>query len=705
MSNRKHPSKQDIEKDVEQTSEHGSRSRFFMLRMVTFTILLLVVGWWGYSQVMHYIYGQFSLSLWSSSNNAASVPQGWSGMPQALLVHPLRTERYLHLVKDDTTEWPYTGRNDLWPLVDTLWYAKGVKRREGRSTVEAWQEIQAGDKTPSMLEYWKETLFNRDIKYKIIEEPDLTRNWTGYEVLILPGTLLLSMDERDGIKRFLANGGNVLMCWSVGCRDETGNWVGFDFLEQVLGSITTEEVRDSAGGTSMVLHGGSPITAMITPGSHLEFFTYNGSVTMNPVETTRVESDATWFKPYWREKVDTDWGAGSMIMHGRYLRGKFVWYSFTPDIVQDNKDNSDLFDQILHNSIAWLHGQPLINVQVWPKGYQAGGAMLLEGRSATADYQQTLELARSSGAHVDLMLDADFQPPGMNRGSYGGVDIVIDAGPGMSFAGHSLSDQTNSVSYKVKRIEQMTGKPPVGLFTSDWNYDALTLEAAARHKLKFVFGNPSPRYYGPASTIVNAGGWWSIFSRKAPIATFPKYVLTMREWYEYRDMKNGYDLSKAMNSDLRRVANAGGLYLGIIDPALDGNNVKEVIPRLVSQMDSMGVWRSSISTVIDRFAGWQNIRVSAKIVSRSRIRISVTNSGKIPLRDIYVEVYLSNDFSTVNATAEVLGNHPQNISWDRAHGVCGFTIPDLGNGDNITISLDVTTGGPAVTVEQPTVSQ
>ncbi len=669
-----------VDKKVE--GNFRSQTRFYVLRVWILLLVLAFVGWWGYEQVMTQMYGRFEILGIKTTDSM--VPEGWTGQPQAILVNPSRTEKYLRSLPIDTI-WPYGPRLDTWPLTDTLWYAGPINKRS-TSDFETWNRFGDKSKQALMIDYWKDLLYQKNIKYKIIEEPELVSENPGYDLMILPGALLLSTVERDAIKKFVGRGGKLMMCWSIGCRDENAEWTGFDFLSQIIGSVPARDVKDTTGGTSMIIKDGSPLTSMVGPGTHLEFYTYNGFVTMDPVEP-RARSAATWFSPYWNKQWDDH--SNSMIIYGSYLEGKFIWFSFTPETIQDRKDNTDVFSKIVQNGLSWLHGQPLVDISVWPRGYRAGGTMILDARGDALDLAKAVEDASSNGVGLDMMVNTDYAPP-RSSGQTFSHDLILSSNSPTQLFGQKLDDQFAWVEAQSKRIKQLTGKAPIGIAPAGWKYDDVTLAASVMNDLQFILGNKLPRYYGPVNKMVKKGGWW-IFEKRVQISMVPKAAISAREYYEIKGITVDDDLANAMIGDMNRIADAGGLYLGIVDPSLQSGYG---IAKLASKMDSAGVWRASASQVIRRISAWQDLRASTKIITESRIRLNISNEGNLSLRDVPVTVYLTGLFETVKVSSEMVGNVLVSQNWSRDAGEMTFSLAEIKPKENITLFIDVTGSKP-----------
>ncbi len=660
----------------------------FLFQLVTLALFLTAFGWWGYTQVMKQVLGRFDVLDWESAG--ASL----YGAPNVLLIDPLRTEEYLRpdTARHDTI-WPYSERIDDWPLLDTLWYAPGIPHHS-RDGFQAWDLMGTDDfKQAGLADPWKELLFRKKISFTLEQEPALTAIPDGVNMVILPGTLLLSAQERKGIKDFLVEGGKLLCCWSPGCRDENGNWTGYTFLEQIVGGSLAGLVQDPTGGETILLNGSGPITAMVAPGAHLEFFTWNGNIEMNILEP-RTTADAWQFESYWLNAGKT---AGAtqpaMAAHGTYVAGKFVWFSFTPDAMQPHKDNNVIMEKLALNAIYWLAGKPLVDISVWPPGYSAGGSLALTGQgtpSAINELQNSIDKSRKP---LDLILDPDNIPENIEFLGDGWGDVIIGSSDTALFNSLNPRDIFDWLETSAVRLENITGRRPKGLFPPDWSYSEFAAIGAATEQMRFVMCSPSPRFYGPTESLLRPHGWW-IFSDKVQLATLPKCQVSSDEWVDYGKVKGAAGIYSAMGNNMRHIRKFGGMYIGIVDPTtLEAENALNLPAQLSARMDSLGFWRGSIGEVMDRFSGWRGLREGTMEITPKRLQLQLSNESDVDMKNVKLELYFTPDVvSSFEVTSEVMGLRAADVNWNKRSGLFSFAIPELTAGMNAVIYIDATTG-------------
>jgi hypothetical protein len=660
----------------------------FLFQLLTLAAFLTAFGIWGYSQVMKQVVGRFDFFDWQVA--AATL----YGAPNVLLIDPIRTEEFLRpdSAHHDTLN-PYHPRGDDWPLLDTLWYAPGIPMHS-KDGFQAWELMGNEDfKQAGMADPWKELLFRNKIAFNLVQEPALTEIPEDVNMVILPGCLLLSNEEKLGIKEFVMNGGKLLFCWSPGCRDENGNWAGYTFLEQIVGGTLAGLVEDPTGGETILLNGSGPITAMVAPGAHLEYFTWNGNIKLNVIEP-RTTVDAWEFDPYWLNGGESAAGSHpALAAHGTYVAGKFVWFSFTPDAIQPHKDNHTIMAKLALNAIDWLSGKPLADISIWPPGYSAGGSIMVKGsgsNEAIAQIQASLADHREA---FDLILDPDDIPEDIELFGSKWSDIVMGSSDTALFNSINPSDIFDWMEGSCVRLEHITGRRPRGLIFPYWDYGEFAAVGAATEGMRFVLGSPNPRFYGPTESLLRPHGWW-MFSEKVQLATVPKCQVSAAEWVEFGMLKGSDGIFRAMSNDMKRIRRMGGMYIAILDPdPLLEQRASDLGERIAAKMDTLGFWLAPVGDVVDRFSGWRGMRVSITEVNATRMNMDISNESDVTMNGVRMELYLTpNIIQSVEISSQTMGIKPGNVDWNRQQGRCAFSVSEVSAGGNVSISIDVTTG-------------
>ncbi|MBD3166583.1 hypothetical protein GF324_08290 [bacterium] len=664
------------------------RTALFSVQMILALVVLGYLAWWGYTSVMEYVLGRYSFF------DMGGITTGLYAQPRVMLVRPTRTEKFLQYnnAEGDTT-WPYRLRRpDDWGLADTLWYAPPMQRPEEPDvTTEAWDIISSTsqDETVNLASFWRETLYRLGYDdYNQVEEIDLVNIDPSYELVILPGVMLMSEREREGVKQYLADGGNVMMMWFNGVRDENGKWLGHEFMSQVMGALPSQEVYDPTGGTSMIVRGGGPITAGIAPGSHIDTYTYFGYITFNVIEK-RTRSDLFWFYPYWKQSRGYHTDTESLAMHGDYVDGRFVWLGFSPDTIEPRPGSDNVVDKLVKNSLQWLSGKPVIAPRVWPRGYEAGGSLMLEVRKNPEPARNILQAIDEEGITLDLAIEADVNPRDLPLNEVSWGDLVVATSRFQDLSEMTGREQGKWVDEHVEEFEQKVTVSPVGLFPANWTYTNATLNAGSREKLNYILGHRRPAAYGAEADESQSNKVFLFGSRK-PLSLVPKAQLSMWEWYHLKEVRRPSQLYEAMVNDMQRIRKAGGMYIGLLDAKiLEDRNMEKLPIRLAQQMDSLGIRRAKTSELVTRFAGFRNLLASGREISDTRIALDLSNVSDFDLRDVVWDVYFPPIFEDVAVSTQKVGVRATKLSYDPDSGRLQFNLSRIDEGDNIEVRVDL----------------
>jgi peptidoglycan/xylan/chitin deacetylase (PgdA/CDA1 family) len=115
-----------------------------------------------------------------------------------------------------------------------------------------------GGNYETLLTPWRNFFSERKRDYKIVNtDAALAKLKTG--VLVLPSALALSDSEKASVLKFRANGGSVLATWATGTRNDRGEWVGWQLLEQ-LGATYIGDIPKEAETRQLILTGESPLS-------------------------------------------------------------------------------------------------------------------------------------------------------------------------------------------------------------------------------------------------------------------------------------------------------------------------------------------------------------------------------------------------------------------------------------------------------------
>lgn len=188
-------------------------------------------------------------------------------------------------------------------------------------------------------------------------------------VLILASAQALDNDERRAIAAFSDRGGSVWGTWALGSRTPGGQFVGYDYLQQlfrvkVLGKypVQTEWF--------LMPFGDGPLTWPIPAGRRISV----GEITDDMLLRVRSDNLAAVFMDWMRTKDDMG-PSGAIAFHETDV-SRLVYFAF-PERAWNYHKQSD-WNAMLDSTMAWLLREPRVFKGAWPQGYHAAHLMEMD---------------------------------------------------------------------------------------------------------------------------------------------------------------------------------------------------------------------------------------------------------------------------------------------------------------------------------------
>lgn len=250
-------------------------------------------------------------------------------------------------------------------------------------TTRAYLE-RGGVNAAHRIDGWQGFLRRYKVPFQTIEQASQI-DASPPAVLVLPSSIALSRSERQAIADFRARGGSVLATWAAGVRDESGNWLGFGFMKQVLG---TEVVGTTAGEKTdqfLMTQGDSPVSHSLPAGHRIWTDRVNEWFPLRMRTSSPALHVMDWSRNF-VDKRETAVGHFDERVYPGGTASRIVALGI-PERLQASMD-SRLYDAVLHDSLAWLLRMPSANVAAWPSGLDSAMLFAIDG--------------------VEIILDADL---------------------------------------------------------------------------------------------------------------------------------------------------------------------------------------------------------------------------------------------------------------------------------------------------------
>ena len=238
-----------------------------------------------------------------------------------------------------------------------------------------------GINNKSNIQIWEVFLSKYKIAYKIISSTEQLESIQP-GVLVLPSTVALSEREKQAVVGFRAKGGSILASWLTGVRNDKGEWLGFDFMANVLDVTVVGNTEDAEDDNFMMPHGDSPITHHLPAGLRIWL---ERSKEWYPLRLLGRHPSAQimdWSRTFTSGKPSSTIVFDERVQSsGQLSRSVVLGYPERLWLSADPK----LLEAIAHNSLMWLLRQPDAYKAAWPYPYASSFMMAVEATEVLAD--------------------------------------------------------------------------------------------------------------------------------------------------------------------------------------------------------------------------------------------------------------------------------------------------------------------------------
>jgi hypothetical protein len=225
----------------------------------------------------------------------------------------------------------------------------------------------------------------------------------GSGVLLLPSAVVLSDPEKLAIANFRAQGGSVLATWLNGVRSDTGDWMGFDFMQKTLGVRVAGNTEDAEDDNFMIVYGDNPITNHLPAGTRVWLDRIKDLLPLRLSAQHHAAEIMDWSRTFAPEKTT---GLITFeernVANGMTSRAVVLGY---PEQLWLSADPKSV-EAIAYNALNWLFRQPQAYVAAWPFPRQAGFVMAVEAGEELAevdlDFAKKLEGVGARGTYYIL---------------------------------------------------------------------------------------------------------------------------------------------------------------------------------------------------------------------------------------------------------------------------------------------------------------
>jgi len=484
----------------------------------------------------------------------------------------------------------------------------------------------------SNLADWETYLLNRRLKYRVVTSKELETDITDYDLLILPSAICLSAREKSAIRMFLSAGGGILATGALGSRNEKNEWQGWTFLSSLFGVEVTGEIELDESA-SLTLKANSPLSYRIPPGFRLEVTT---GERIKPL-AVKVMGAKTSPIGYWydfRTSPDlraTEFEKNCGLISGEYQRGRFVWLGFERGTVVGVKSIQVILDRILSNSISWLRKEPVAWLNPWPCADKEAKAAVVFVCDAEHRYLHALNALRVlnnqgiSGTFFLVPEEAVNNPQATKTlAEYGEIGLHGVA----VYRWQPYEEQFSRLKEGKELIEGLTGKKVWGFRPPEELYDSSTVKALMDLDYEYLCADDVMDRACPTIISLPSSG-------EKRLVTFPKAEKDDYELLLKDNLRTADEIFNALKNQFLRIYDVQGAYFLLYHSHLlcTEKNIP-ALKEFVEFCKSKKVWFATCKEIADWWQGFENLSLTARTRSSSKIEVKVTNGNKFTIENL-----------------------------------------------------------------------
>ena len=251
---------------------------------------------------------------------------------------------------------------------------------------------------------WENLLRRHDIRFDLVSSLEILKT-SSPDVLLLPSAVALTDGEKRSIADFRERGGSVLASWLTGVRGESGQWLGFGFMEQTLNTKVLGNTETAVDDTFVMPHGDNPVLHSLPAGLRVwidrapEWFTLR----LNGAHSAAEIMD-------WSRTVIT--GSASSVLafdervmaSGRASRSVVLGY---PERLWSANERGAM-ETIALDSLNWLARQPDAYAAAWPWPFRSALVVAVDAADKlTEGALRYAKLAEELGGGATYFVSAD----------------------------------------------------------------------------------------------------------------------------------------------------------------------------------------------------------------------------------------------------------------------------------------------------------
>lgn len=534
--------------------------------------------------------------------------------------------------------------------------------------------LRSGQGYESHPQYWRDLLAGAGWKADVVSDADLRQGIGSYSLLVLPSAVCLDEQQRRTIREFLSQGKGVIATWATGVRKENGDWIGWDFLQE-LTHADAFDFSDRPGPWYIAFADGNPVSAGMAAGKRIQVSS------LERVEATTLSIDAYWsnFRLFPADSRRPAIFLGS-ILHNQLGRGRVVWFGFQENSATGSPDKA-ILDAVLLNAAVWAGGGLVVNPAPWPSGYNSAVLMALnlDKQPANAGYAaETLLRKHARGsfycagdqAQNDRTLLQVVSSAG-ELGSHGWQHSPLPA--------NSRWQTLYELARAKRELERASGAYVSGLFPS---YDTLpeaAIPALAASRHRYFIGSGEGLSVLPQVLRISGGrGFLRRESALVRLIRMGDDDLSLSP-LGLTGLDQDWVVQRVL-ADADVLTSLGGLYVfSYHSQGLSAPEYAPALGRLVQTWQDNHAWVATGADIANWWLKRQELSVGSAASGDGTTRLNVRYTGAEPIEGVVLNVYGPSGVAGVSINA-VAGAPKPAVEPDPDRARVRLRLPRLARG-------------------------
>jgi len=536
---------------------------------------------------------------------------------------------------------------------------------------------------------WEKFLNNAGYRYDIIADSTIElAKENDYKVLILPGSKSLSDKEIIELKKYVSKGGSLFATSGTASYSDDGKWRGWDFFSEVFGLKFSKEISRDEFTKIHTLRGGLPITANIPAGYPLRVATWDRPISVEVLDP-RTTQASFWFNYKMQEGLTRDEIKKSAgIVYGNYGSGRFIWMGFEINSVIGVQEDYIFFDRLFNNCMDWLNYKPVAFIRDWPANYSAAAVIMPNVSKEAGNINNLLPILRIENVPATFFVDPSLTETnaGLVRtiSNYGEVASLTDIGylTSVDDTLNKLDDfntQLNLFSDAGSALAALTGSRVIGNSPYFGIYDQNSIKALINAKYKYVFTDSLTDRSVP-KTIIRGDSLLVSMTKtgRDDYEIIRDFGLTDPDFQFY-----------TYQEDLDRILFEGGLYtLKLHSEYQCKSEYVGVVKKVIDDLKRKGYWITTGQQVENWWARRNYVEVRVNQRGDTRIALTISNPGKLPITSVVVQLELSEPATNISISTEIIGTKLAKYEYDKTNRIIYVYVNDLNASESRTYYFD-----------------